>query len=70
MTNLEIVVGEWQNEDPTEKITEMTKADDQAAAQICWDSGKVHPLQEKQILIAVIAFFAFLLRLTYLFNFR
>lgn len=53
MTNLEIVVGEWQNEDPTEKITEMTKADDQAAAQICWDSGKVHPLQEKQILIAV-----------------
>ena len=35
MTNLEIVVGEWQNEDPTEKITEMAKADDQAAAQIC-----------------------------------
>lgn len=33
--SLEIVVGEWQNEDPTEKITEMAKADDQAAAQIC-----------------------------------
>ena len=53
MTNLEIVVGEWRNEDPKEKITEMTKADDQAAAQICWDSGKVHPLQEKKVLIAV-----------------